>query len=53
LAARLDVEVFFATVLAVLADVRADAVRPTTSDWPGKMSGRRRPFERINTAVVV
>ena len=31
----------------------ADAGFPTTSDWPGKITARRRPFARMSCAVVM
>jgi hypothetical protein len=40
--------------LLVLVEALAGADGlPTTSDWPGKITGRRRPFARISDAVVM
>ena len=38
-------------VLALL--LRAEDPRATISDWPGKISGRRSPFDRMSDAVDV
>jgi hypothetical protein len=38
--------------IGFLAGVVLDEPR-TTSDWPGKIKARRRPFARIKAAVVV